>query len=215
VERHHRRHADASAAATRCEPGRSSSTTCTRTSAPTFVGVTEPFFDLPHSSTQQALYVQNETKVTSWLIANGGLRYDRYEQFDRVTPRAAVIVLPSSAQSFKYLYGGAFRAPNFFEQNDFYFGDRVHALRPEAIDTHEFVWERYFNDRLRTAVSTYWYKADRLIHAGARRNRFSLGRRGSTWGWCGPRGSSRSAGAAAGANRARWSATRSSRADRS
>ena len=36
-------------------------------------------------------------------------------------------------------------------------------LRPEAIDTHEFVWERYFNDRLRTAVSTYWYKADRLI----------------------------------------------------
>jgi len=72
-------------------------------------------------------------------------------------------VLPSSAQSFKYLYGGAFRAPNFFEQNDFYFGDRVHALRPEAIDTHEFVWERYFNDRLRTAVSTYWYKADRLI----------------------------------------------------
>ena len=129
----------------------------------TFVGVAEPFFDLPHSSTQQALYVQNETKLTSWLIANGGLRYDRYEQFDRVTPRAAVIVLPSSAQSFKYLYGGAFRAPNFFEQNDFYFGDRVHALRPEAIDTHEFVWERYFNDRLRTAVSTYWYKADRLI----------------------------------------------------
>jgi len=129
----------------------------------TFVNVTEPFFDLPYSSTQQALYVQNETKLTHWLIANGGLRYDRYEQFDRVTPRAAIIVLPSSAQSFKYLYGGAFRAPNFYELNDFYFGDRVHALRPEAIDTHEFVWERYFNDRLRTAVSTYWYKADRLI----------------------------------------------------
>jgi iron complex outermembrane receptor protein len=129
----------------------------------TFVGVEEPFFDLPHSSTQRALYLQNETKLTPWLIATGGLRYDRYEQFDRVTPRAAVIVLPSSAQSFKYLYGGAFRAPNFYEQNDFYFGERVHALRPESIDTHEFVWERYFNDRLRTAVSTYWYKADRLV----------------------------------------------------
>ena len=127
-----------------------------------FVGPV-PIYDLPDSTTQQALYVQNESKLSSWLIVNGGLRYDRYEQFDRVTPRAAVIVLPSSAQSFKYLYGGAFRAPNFWEQNDFYFGDRVHTLQPEAIDTHEFVWERYFNDRLRTAVSTYWYKADRLI----------------------------------------------------
>ena len=129
-----------------------------------FVGAeSAPFLDVRHSSTQQALYVQNETKLTPWLIANGGLRYDRYEQFDRVTPRAALIVLPSSAQSFKYLYGGAFRAPNEFELNSVYFGDRVLALRPEAIDTHEFVWERYFNDRLRTAVSTYWYKADRLI----------------------------------------------------
>ena len=127
-----------------------------------FVGPV-PFYDLPNSTTQQALYVQHESKLTSWLIVNGGLRYDRYQRFDRVTPRAAVIVLPSSAQSFKYLYGGAFRAPNFWEQNDFYFGERVHTLQPEAIDTHEFVWERYFNDRLRTAVSTYWYKADRLI----------------------------------------------------
>ena len=36
-------------------------------------------------------------------------------------------------------------------------------LRPESIDTHELVWERYINDWLRTSVSTYWYKADRLI----------------------------------------------------
>jgi len=128
----------------------------------TFVGPV-PFYDLPNSTRQQALYVQHESKLASWLILNGGLRYDRYEQFDRVTPRAAVIVLPSSAQSFKYLYGGAFRAPNFWEQNTFYFGESTHTLRPESIDTHEFVWERYFNDRLRTAVSTYWYKADRLI----------------------------------------------------
>ena len=129
----------------------------------TFLLDPAPFLDQRNSSTQQALYVQNETRVTRWLIANAGLRYDRYEQFDRVTPRAAVIVLPSSSQSFKYLYGGAFRAPNEYELNESYFGERVQALRPEAIDTHEFVWERYFNDRLRTAVSTYWYKADRLI----------------------------------------------------
>jgi iron complex outermembrane receptor protein len=129
-----------------------------------FVNDPVPVFDIAHDSTQQALYFQDEIKLGPWFIVNGGLRYDRYEQFERVTPRAALIVMPSSAQSFKYLYGNAFRAPNEYELNDQYFGDRVHELRPESIDTHEFVWERYFNDRLRTAVSTYWYKADRLIN---------------------------------------------------
>jgi outer membrane receptor for ferrienterochelin and colicins len=129
----------------------------------TFINDPVPFFDIQHSSTQQALYLQDEIKLGRWFIVNAGLRYDRYEQFDRVTPRAALIVLPSSAQSFKYLYGGAFRAPNEYELNTTYFGDRVNALRPESIDTHEFVWERYVNDRLRTSVSGYWYKADRLI----------------------------------------------------
>ena len=116
-----------------------------------------------NASLQQAAFVQDEVRVTPWLIANGGLRYDRYEDFDRVTPRAAVIAMPSSNQSFKYLYGRAFRAPNAFEQNTFYFGPRTLALYPESIDTHEVVWERYTGDRLRTAVSLYRYNADRLI----------------------------------------------------
>jgi outer membrane receptor for ferrienterochelin and colicins len=128
-----------------------------------FLNDPEPFFEIEHSSKQQALYVQDEIKLGRWFIVNAGLRYDRYQQFDRVTPRAALIVLPSSAQSFKYLYGNAFRAPNEYELNSIYFGEGVYALRPESIDTHEFVWERYINDRLRTSVSSYWYKADRLI----------------------------------------------------
>jgi outer membrane receptor for ferrienterochelin and colicins len=128
-----------------------------------FINDPVPFLDVRNSSKQQALYVQDEVKLGPWFILNGGLRYDRYEHFDRVTPRAAFIVMPSSVQSFKYLYGNAFRAPNEYELNSVYFGDRVSALRPESIDTHEFVWERYFNDRLRTAVSSYWYRADRLI----------------------------------------------------
>jgi outer membrane receptor for ferrienterochelin and colicins len=119
--------------------------------------------DIHRSSRQHAVYVQDEIRPTRWLILNGGLRYDGYEEFHRVTPRAALIVMPSSTQSFKYLYGGAFRAPNAYELNSFYFGDEVENLRPESIDTHEFVWERYPNDWLRTSVSTYWYNADRLI----------------------------------------------------
>ncbi len=101
--------------------------------------------------------------MTRWLIANGGLRYDRYEDFQRVTPRAALIATPSSSQSFKYLYGRAFRAPNEYERNEFFFGESTRHLRPESIDTHELVWERYTNDWLRTSLSTYWYQADGLI----------------------------------------------------
>lgn len=119
--------------------------------------------DKRRSSTQQAIYAQDEIKLARWLIVNAGLRYDAYPAFTRVTPRAALIVMPSPTQSLKYLYGSAFRAPNAFELNADYFGAQVETLHPETIDTHEFVWERYASDWLRTSVSTYWYKADGLI----------------------------------------------------
>jgi iron complex outermembrane receptor protein len=128
-----------------------------------FVDPAALLFASNNSSVQHAAYFQDEVKLTGWLLANGGLRYDGYEDFVRVTPRASLIATPSANQSFKYLFGSAFRAPNFYELNEFYFGDRIRTLRPESIDTHEFVWERYTNDWLRTSVSTYWYRADGLI----------------------------------------------------
>ena len=122
-----------------------------------------PVLDSERSSTQQAIYIQDEMALARWLIVNAGLRYDAYQRFTRVTPRVALIFMPRSTESIKYLYGNAFRAPNAFELNTYYFGDQVEQLRPESIDTHEFVWERYVNGWLRTSVSTYWYKADQLI----------------------------------------------------
>jgi iron complex outermembrane receptor protein len=119
--------------------------------------------DIRRSSKQLAVYGDDQLKLTRWLILNGGLRFDRYDSFTRTTPRSAVIVTPSATQSFKYLYGRAFRAPNEYELNTTIFGNSVLALRPETIDTHEFVWERYVNDWLRTSVSTYRYHANELI----------------------------------------------------
>ena len=125
--------------------------------------IQDVLLDAPRSSRQYAAYLQDEIRLRNWLILNGGLRYDGYEHFTRFTPRAAVIVLPSANQSFKYLFGRAFRAPNAYERTTFFFGDTVETLEPESIDTHELVWERYFYDTIRTSVSTYWYKAERLI----------------------------------------------------
>jgi iron complex outermembrane receptor protein len=129
---------------------------------------TDPAFELLNSvrsSRQTAVYAQDEVKALPWLILNGGLRYDSYEEFHRASPRAAVIVLPSATESFKYLFGRAFRAPNSSELNTTYYGESVLNLRPESIDTHELVWERYTNDWLRTAAAVYWYKAEQLITA--------------------------------------------------
>jgi len=120
-------------------------------------------FTADRSSVQRAVFVQDELKVGRHVIFNGGLRYDGYQTFDRVTPRTALIVMPSAHQSFKYLYGRAFRAPSAYERHEFYFGSEVNNLRPESIDTHEFVWERYTGDWLRTSVSGYRYNADNLI----------------------------------------------------
>lgn len=118
-------------------------------------------FTLNQSSRQGAAYVQDEIKLRPWLIVNAGLRHDRYANFNRTTPRGAVIVMPSANHSLKYLYGRAFRAPNAYEL--YYFRDASAYLRPESIDTHEWVWEAYFGERVRTTVSTYRYKASQLI----------------------------------------------------
>jgi iron complex outermembrane receptor protein len=123
----------------------------------------EPIVATNASSSRRAIFLQDEIKLGTHLILNAGLRYDGYKEFDRVTPRTALIFMPSAHQSFKYLYGNAFRAPNIYEKTEFYFGPDVAALGPESIDTHEVVWERYTGDWLRTSVSSYWYKADNLI----------------------------------------------------
>ncbi len=123
----------------------------------------EPIVATQASSSRRALFLQDEIKLGTHLILNAGLRYDGYKEFDRVTPRTALIFMPSAHQSFKYLYGNAFRAPNIYEKTEFYFGPDVATLGPESIDTHEVVWERYTGDWLRTSVSSYWYKADNLI----------------------------------------------------
>jgi iron complex outermembrane receptor protein len=123
----------------------------------------DPFIVTRESSSRRAIFVQDEFKFGSHVILNAGVRYDGYAEFDRVTPRTALIVMPSAHQSFKYLYGNAFRAPNMYERTEYYFGSGVSSLRPESIDTHEIVWERYSGDWLRTSVSSYWYKAKELI----------------------------------------------------
>ena len=120
-----------------------------------------PALDDKRKSRQGGVYLQDEIRVRPWLLLNGGVRYDQYENFGRATPRAAVIVTPSASTSFKYLYGEAFRAPNAYEL--YYYGTTTVDLRPEFIRTNEVVWEQYTGEWLRTSVSAYRYTASQLI----------------------------------------------------
>ena len=120
--------------------------------------------DSHRSSTQHAVYVQDEIKLARWLIVNAGLRYDGYEEFraghaPRGADRPALVDAIGEVPVRQRISS----AERIRAERPFYFGERVNNLRPESIDTHELVWERYVNDWLRTSVSTYWYKADRLI----------------------------------------------------
>ena len=117
--------------------------------------------DLNTPVSQIAFFAQNEVRVQPWLLLSAGLRHDRHERYGRTSPRGAVIVMPSANQSFKYLYGRAFRAPNAYEL--YYYDDATSRLEPESIATHELAWERYRGEWLRTSVSAYKSEASGLI----------------------------------------------------
>ena len=120
-------------------------------------------FAIDRSSRAAAVYAQDEIVIHRFVRVNVGARYDAYAQFSRVTPRAAVIVTPSARQSFKYLYGTAFRAPNAYELDYFSAGVRNETLRPETMTSHEIVWEGYTRKWLRTSASVYRNRVAQLI----------------------------------------------------
>jgi iron complex outermembrane receptor protein len=123
----------------------------------------EADFEIDRSSRAAAVYAQDEIMIHRLVRATVGARYDAYAQFSRLTPRAAVIVTPSARQSFKYLYGTAFRAPNPYELDYFSAGARNESLRPETMTSHEIVWEQYAGRWLRTSASVYRNRVTQLV----------------------------------------------------
>ena len=110
-------------------------------------------------------YVQDEVRVSPWLIVNGGLRIDRYPIFGtNVTPRLAAVILPRPQTSIKLLHGRAFRAPNTYELFYYPVGRALgHELQPEKVQSTEAVWEEYVSTRVRASLTVFTYRADDLV----------------------------------------------------
>ena len=128
-----------------------------------------PFFqymDDRRTSTNWAMYVQDELAVHDQVRVNAGIRHDQYDTFGGTTnPRAAVIYTPARATTLKLLYGEAFRAPNAYEL--FWWQPGVAkanpTLQPETNRTSEVVLEQALVGNVRLTTTGFYYMVKGLI----------------------------------------------------
>jgi iron complex outermembrane receptor protein len=115
------------------------------------------YSDISSESVRYGVFAQDEIKLAEPLMLIAGARVDRYEGFGFATsPRAALIYTPDEATTFKLLAGRAFRAPNEYElnfQNFQYKGNP--SLKPERIETLEFVAQRFIGGGLQLSASAF------------------------------------------------------------
>jgi outer membrane receptor protein involved in Fe transport len=93
------------------------------------------------------VFTENTFHPTSWLYFNGGARLDVDERFGtKVSPRAALAVVPWKDGTLKAIYSEAFRGPNSFEASYADPGFQVAAqnLRPESVRSVEGSLEQRF-----------------------------------------------------------------------
>jgi iron complex outermembrane receptor protein len=126
----------------------------------------EQYLDDRRSSTNWALYVQDEVALHRTVRVNVGLRHDYYDTFGGTTnPRIGVIYSPVQATALKLLYGQAFRAPNayelFWRQTDV--AKANPELRPETNQATELVLEQYLGPRMRVTATGFHYTVRDLI----------------------------------------------------
>lgn len=127
---------------------------------------TEMYLDDRRSTWNAGVYLQDEFQVLDSLILNAGLRYDHFDTFgDTVNPRVALIYLPFSSTTLKFMFGTAFRPPSGYE---IYYRDGSTQksnpdLGEERSTNYELILEQYLGSRFRGTVSGYYTRVKDLI----------------------------------------------------
>jgi len=112
-----------------------------------------------------SLYLQDKWLISSQLDATIGVRYDDYSDFgDTFNTRAALVYTQSKYNTFKVIYGEAFRAPSIREKtitsNPVLVGDEY--ISPEEITTTELNW-MYTSDHYFSSMTFFHSKIDNVI----------------------------------------------------
>jgi outer membrane cobalamin receptor len=121
----------------------------------------EVFTNAVRTRRNYGIFGQGEfTVITNKLRLNAGVRYDQYGHFDpSVSPRAALIYNPVEKTTLKFIYGTAFRDPNFLELS----APNFQGIKPEEITSYEGVYEQEIGHGLRSSMSGYYNQLDHLI----------------------------------------------------
>ena len=125
------------------------------------------YFDNSITSSILSVYIHDEYQLFPFLTVIGGLRSDMYSYSGAfLAPRVATVVTPSLTTTMKFLYGEAFRAPNYLEM---YYEDpttgvkKSAGLEPERILTTEAILEQRLGDQYFAVLSVYRYNMKDLI----------------------------------------------------
>lgn len=132
---------------------------------------TDPYqlvLDDRRSSNSIGLYAEDEIKLPWRITLNAGLRAD-HETIagTNLSPRLALNYKPTDVDTFKIIYGRAYRAPNAYE---LYYtiggpgGQQGNpSLRAEHITTTELVYDRALGENAHATVSLFHYDVRDLI----------------------------------------------------
>ncbi len=120
------------------------------------------------SSNSAGVYAEDEIKLPWRFTLTAGLRLDRESiSGTNLSPRLALNFKPTSTDTFKLIYGRAYRAPNAYE---LYYSDPGPggqdgnpSLKAEHITTTEFVYDRAFGENAHATVSLFEYDVRDLI----------------------------------------------------
>lgn len=129
----------------------------------------EPLLDDRRGATRRGMYVEDEIRLAGGILVNAGVRYDDRDDpdVDRFSPRVAVVVKATSADTVKLIAGSAFRAANAYEM--YYALPDMNGmlpnpnLQPERIATRELVVEHTLAGNGHASLSLFRYVVDDLI----------------------------------------------------
>jgi len=126
-------------------------------------------FNDKRSRSIHSIYLQDMYKVNETLQITTGVRYDKYNDFgDSLAPRLTLLWALKPKNSLKFIYGSAFRAPNFLElydrNNVADFGNP--NLKAEKVNTTEIAWLNS-GENWTFEITAFQNKFDDLIELGA------------------------------------------------